>query len=278
MSNFFPSVLFYLLIAFCIVKMSNSVIQVTCRTNDFPTVESKLRLWDEVEAVGSLREKRNNKGDLTTVIIKLSGDSDSSAVESRLETILEIIRESKEPKQTESKKKKPSRGIDITAEVLAAMPHDAPPASDKNRSNQRRNQNNRNTNHRGRGRGNWQGRGNYQGRENNNEQRQGRQGRYNGRRGRFNYNRLPMVEASAAFVDNVPFGVTNTRLMDMFSPFGHIIDINRLETMAMICYDNPESVQRCIQTLNGSKVNENIITISSGTVRIPEEVVQVLEF
>eukprot|EP00796_Vickermania_ingenoplastis_P004172 gene4172-3013_t len=80
--------------------------------------------------------------------------------------------------------------------------------------------------------------------------------------------------ASAAFVDNLPFGITNTRLMDIFSRFGRVLDINRYETMAMVCYDNPESVQMCIQSLNGSKVNENVVTVSSGTVRIPGEVVQ----
>lgn len=79
-------------------------------------------------------------------------------------------------------------------------------------------------------------------------------------------------EASVAFVDNVPFGTTNEQLMKLFTPYGSVVDINRLETMAMICYSSPQAVQQCIQHLNGSKIHDNIITVSSGTIRIPARV------
>ncbi|KAG5481516.1 hypothetical protein LSCM1_05534 [Leishmania martiniquensis] len=84
--------------------------------------------------------------------------------------------------------------------------------------------------------------------------------------------RLPPFEANVAFVDNVPFGTTNKYLMDKFSAFGRILDVNRLELMVMICFDNPESVQQCIQHMNGARIHDNIITVSSGTVRIPGSV------
>ncbi|KAG5508519.1 hypothetical protein GH5_06767 [Leishmania sp. Ghana 2012 LV757] len=84
--------------------------------------------------------------------------------------------------------------------------------------------------------------------------------------------RLPPFEANVAFVDNVPFGTTNRYLMERFSAFGRILDVNRLELMVMICFDNPESVQQCIQHMNGTKIHDNVITVSSGTIRIPGSV------
>eukprot|EP00796_Vickermania_ingenoplastis_P012860 gene12860-8741_t len=244
--------------------MSDSVIQVSCHTDDFPAVESKLREWEEVDAVGSIREKKDNKADITTVIIKCNNSKDAALLKGKLSSIPELLQETKE-KNKNGKKQKVNKGVDITAEVLAAIP--STNTINKRKVNQKKRFDNRNSQHGDQG---DRDKGNL-------EQRNRGTGRGRGYRGRGrqnNFPRLPLFEASAAFVDNLPFGITNTRLMDIFSRFGRVLDINRYETMAMVCYDNPESVQMCIQSLNGSKVNENVVTVSSGTVRIPGEVVQ----
>lgn len=259
--------------------MEPSVLQASCHTNDFLSVESTLRTWEEVEAVGSLREKQNNKEDVTTVIIKCKDGDAANHVKEKLSLVPGIIEETKGKPTSENKKSKNAKSIDITAEVLGAIPEI-----------QRRNNTDalggrgRGRRQRGGGRnGNWQrqgnnrGRGNQGGNGNQNGGRGNQRGRFNrGRGGNRQFQRMPLVEASAAFIDNLPFGVPNSRLLSIFSAFGHVIDISRFETMAMVCYENPESVQECIQALNGSKINENIITVSSGTVRIPGEVVSSL--
>lgn len=238
------------------------ILQVSCRTDDVLAVEAQLREWDEVEAVGSLREKQNNKADVTTVIIKCSKDT-LADLKNKLKSIPEIIetQEDKSGKST-SKLGKRQKGVDVTAEIMSRIP--------EGERNEARNRPHGGFQRGGRG---TRGRGG-----------RGRSGR-NDRNSRFtnqhpnnrrNYYRPPLVEASAAFVDNLPFGITNTRLMDIFSPFGQVLDINRLETMAMVCYSTPESVQECIQSINGSTISGHTVTVSSGTVRIPAEVVQSL--
>eukprot|EP00331_Platyophrya_macrostoma_P017776 CAMPEP_0176466960 /NCGR_PEP_ID=MMETSP0127-20121128/38195_1 /TAXON_ID=938130 /ORGANISM="Platyophrya macrostoma, Strain WH" /LENGTH=251 /DNA_ID=CAMNT_0017860211 /DNA_START=189 /DNA_END=945 /DNA_ORIENTATION=+ len=60
----------------------------------------------------------------------------------------------------------------------------------------------------------------------------------------------------------------------LFMTCGAIYDINRLETMAMVYFDSAEAVQRAILTMNGQKIQNSIITVSSGgCVRVPAPVV-----
>lgn len=101
-----------------------------------------------------------------------------------------------------------------------------------------------------------------------------RGGRRGGRGGRgFSRQRVPMIQGYVAVLDNVPFCTTNDQIARLFMTCGAIYDINRLETMAMVYFDTTEAVQRAILAMNGQKIFQNTITVSSGgCVRVPAPV------
>eukprot|EP00331_Platyophrya_macrostoma_P004878 CAMPEP_0176416680 /NCGR_PEP_ID=MMETSP0127-20121128/6475_1 /TAXON_ID=938130 /ORGANISM="Platyophrya macrostoma, Strain WH" /LENGTH=280 /DNA_ID=CAMNT_0017796771 /DNA_START=76 /DNA_END=918 /DNA_ORIENTATION=- len=102
----------------------------------------------------------------------------------------------------------------------------------------------------------------------------GRGGRRGGRGGFHGRQRVPMIQGFVAVLDNVPFSTTNDQIARLFMTCGAIYDINRLETMAMVYFDSAEAVQRAILTMNGQKIQNSIITVSSGgCVRVPAPVV-----
>ncbi|CAC9477848.1 putative RNA-binding protein [Leishmania infantum JPCM5] len=289
--------------------MDGRLVQTSCRTTHFSAVEATLRDWPEVEAVGSFREKKNNKRDITTVFVTFRDEAAAKAARAKLDAIPGIAEAatalSASPEQEKgttsgsrskrSQTKKGNAGSDkksLAAEFLNFESYE----DQKQRKAHTRRSNGvpevtgAETTRRGRG-----GRG--MGRGNNNNSR-GAGGSHRGMRGRGGAHlqppqnfqqpqqyqqhqlhpppppppRLPPFEANVAFIDNVPFGTTNRYLMEHFSAFGRILDVNRLELMVMICFDNPESVQQCIQHMNGTKIHDNVITVSSGTVRIPGSV------
>lgn len=254
--------------------MKNSF-EVRCLTKDIQSVEAKLWSWNEVESLASVREKKCKQGDVTTIIINCTSSDALDEVKNRLSSFPEIMRETKNPSQGKNTKTKQHKWVDITAEVLEGIPHAKDLAlhvwneKKKGEGEKRSNQNG------GRGRGgggrrgpNGQGSGRYQ-----RGQGQHRRPYNGGSDGGFNtFQRMPYVTASVAYIDNVPFGVTNTCLMDTVSPFGRVIDVNRFENMVMVCYDSQEAVVKCIQALNGKKIEDNVVTVSSGTARIPEGV------
>lgn len=284
--------------------MNGRLVQTSCRTADFASVEATLREWSEVEAVGSFREKNNNKKDITTVFVTFRNEESAKAAKTRLSAIPGIVDLSQhdDDKATQSKFSQ-KKNKNLAAEFLKFESYE-----DKKQSNSKKRQakvsgeeqaataaavTTANTRggrggrgSRGRRGGRGVGRGGRGGKNNNSDNNTGSHNNNisnhndnsnRGIRGRggiqqYYQPRLPPFEANVAFVDNVPFGTPNSYIMERFSPFGRILDVNRLELMVMICYDNPESVQQCIQHMNGAKIHNNVITVSSGTVRIPGSV------
>lgn len=272
--------------------MTNSI-EVRCFTNDVSLVESKLRAWNEVESFASVREKKTKQEDISTLIINCNASEAVPEVKNKLQSIPEILKESTDTQKKKVQKGKRQKGIDITAEIFAAISKETPVPTHLG-NQKRRNLGEKHIkqtsdqavsgNHGGRG--GYGGRGAYGGRGSS-EQRRNWEGRGKSRGGRAEgfrtsnrgmgagsagFDRSSYVQASVAYIDNVPFGITNTRLMDILSPFGRVIDVNRFENMTMVCYDNENSVRECIQALNGRKIEENIVTVSSGSARIPEDV------
>ncbi|GET87610.1 RNA-binding protein, putative [Leishmania tarentolae] len=300
--------------------MDGRLVQTSCRTTHFSAVEATLRDWPEVEAVGSFREKKNNKRDITTVFITFRDEEAAKAAKAKLdaipgiaEAVTALAASPEQEKGTDngsrSKRSQTKKGnSNSDKKSLAAQFLNFESYEDqKQRKMQTKRKNNSATEgaaaetmRRGRG-GRGMGRGNT-------SNMRGAGGAHRGMRGRSgaylpppqNFQQplqnfeepqhypqhqfhphpppppqmpvLPPFEANVAFIDNVPFGTTNRYLMDHFSVFGRILDVNRLELMVMICFDNPESVQQCIQHMNGTKIHDNVITVSSGTVRIPGSV------
>ncbi|CCW63076.1 unnamed protein product [Phytomonas sp. EM1] len=253
--------------------MESRLVQATCHTADFPAVEAELRKWEEVEAVGSFRKKQNNKKDLTTVFITFSPGHSTEEASSRLATLKELIVEEPKIKQPGGGNASNRRHKNLASELLnyVSQEEKAPIKESSHQKDRTPYQNKRNSRQPPKGESNAapnnlrQGRGRGFGRGQRNEHYANGQSRGN----RQQFQRLPPLEANVAFVDNIPFGTTNDQLMDIFSPYGRILDINRLDLMAMICYDNPDSVQECIQHVNGSKIHNNIVSVSSGTALIP---------
>ncbi|CAJ1020919.1 RNA recognition motif. (a.k.a. RRM, RBD, or RNP domain), putative [Leishmania lindenbergi] len=294
--------------------MDGRLVQTSCRTTQFSAVEATLRDWPEVEAVGSFREKKNNKRDVTTVFVTFRDEAAAKAAKAKLEAIpgiaeaTTVLSVSPEPEKavasgSRSKLSRRTRGNarsdkrSLAAEFLSFESYGDQKKRDaqtKKRSNGARGEAGEGTARRGgSGRGE---RGGSRANENNNGRgtsgMRGRSGAHLQSPQSFHQPqqyqehqlhlqpyqpppppppppRLPPFEANVAFIDNVPFGTTNSHLMKHFSAFGRILDVNRLELMVMICFDNPESVQQCIQHMNGTKIHDNVITVSSGTVRIP---------
>ncbi|KPI87790.1 putative RNA-binding protein [Leptomonas seymouri] len=276
--------------------MDGRLVQTSCRTADFASVEATLREWSDVEAVGSFREKNNNKKDITTVFVTFRDEESAKAAKSKLDAIPGIVDPSQHDEdKTSQSKNNQKKNKNLAAEFLKFESYEdkkRPEAKKKSEkasceaqattTKARGGRGGRGTGRGGRG-GRGTGRGGRGGAANNNSHNNGNgNGKANdgGSRGncavrgrggmqQYHHPRLPPFEANVAFVDNVPFGTPNSYIMERFSTFGRILDVNRLELMVMICYDNPESVQQCIQHMNGAKIHDNVITVSSGTVRIP---------
>lgn len=266
--------------------MTNSI-EVHCLTNDLSLVESKLRDWSEVESFASVREKNNKQENVSTLIINCNALEAVPVVKNKLQSIPEILKESTDTQKKKVQKNKRQKGIDITAEIFSAISKETPVitqlGNQKNRNvgEKRNKQSNDHTVPGNRGcRGGYEGRGSRGSRRNWDGRGRSRGGWGEGvgtsnrcrGGGSAPFDRSSYVEASVAYIDNVPFGITNTRLMDMLSPFGRVIDVNRFENMVMACYDSENSVRECIQALNGKKIEENVVTVSSGSARIPEDV------
>lgn len=103
------------------------------------------------------------------------------------------------------------------------------------------------------------------------QQPRGRGGR-GGRGGNFQSRpRIPMIQGHVAVLDNVPVNATNDQIARSFDGCsGAIYDINRLENMAMVYFSTTEAVQDAIVKMNGQKLGNNVVTVSSGgTVRVP---------
>ncbi|CAD2217804.1 RNA recognition motif. (a.k.a. RRM, RBD, or RNP domain), putative [Angomonas deanei] len=257
--------------------MSSKVIQVQCNSKDFSEVEAQLRKFDEVEAVGSFREK--NK-DLTTVFVTLADEEKAAALREKVSSIPGVLNEKE---KSDKEKSKPTRQKkDLAAEFLLyeSLEERARRENDEHQSKSSAPEGRGNgRNHRGRGGRGRGGRGRGQQRggrgQGNNHQQNGHNQQRSDRGGR-RHEKPPLVEASVAFVDNVPFGTPNAQLMEVFSKHGRVLDINRLELMVMVCYDNPESVQLCIQHVNGTNIGGNTVTVSSGTVLVPVKAVSML--
>ncbi|CAG9572280.1 putative RNA-binding protein [Leishmania major strain Friedlin] len=291
--------------------MDGRLVQTSCRTTHFSAVEATLRDWPEVEAVGSFREKKNNKRDITTVFVTFRDEAAAKAARAKLDAIPGIAEAatalSASPEQEKgaasssrskrSRTKKGNTGSDKKSLAAEFLNFESYEDQKQRKVHARRRSNGvpevvgAETTRRGR-----EGRGMSRGNNNNSR---GAGGNHRGMRGRGGAHlqpqqnfqqpqqyqqhqlhpplpppppRLPPFEANVAFIDNVPFGTTNRYLMEHFSAFGRILDVNRFELMVMICFDNPESVQQCIQHMNGSKIHDNVITVSSGTIRIPGSV------
>ncbi|KAK7195078.1 RNA-binding protein [Novymonas esmeraldas] len=338
--------------------MDGRLVQTSCRTAQFAAVEATLREWAAVEAVGSFREKSNNKRDITTVFVTFSDEAAARAATEKLNAIpgiaeaATVVSASSEQQQQQQQQqpaaaegaegprgstrasRKAAAGKEkkkLAAELLSFSTHEeqrqrdardvkravgtapdgeaAAAAEGASRGRAGRG----GTGRGGRGASRGRGRGGNRGGDHAGHGAGGqlRGGRGRGRGGSQQEHqqqqqhqpqqqppllppsqeqpnffqpppppqfyappyqarpRLPPFEANVAFIDNVPFGTTNTYLMERFSVYGRILDVNRLELMVMICFDNPESVQQCIQHSNGTKIQGNVITVSSGTVRIP---------
>lgn len=250
-------------------------IHVHCLTKDIESVESKLRDWNEVESLTSIREKRHKK-DVTTIVVTCATSEATLEVQNRLLSIPELIGDIEAPSQNKAKKGKRQKRIDITAEILGAIPPEKDSASNL-RPQRKQNQFERQHHQKG-GRGrngriyDMQGRGRGRG-----GQSQYREAHSTARGGEFHtFQKIPNVDVSVAYIDNVPFGLSNARLMEILSSFGRVIDVNRFENMVMVCYETREAVVECIQALNGKKIEDNIVTVSSGTTRIPEDVLSSL--
>lgn len=273
--------------------MDARLVSAQCHTSDFTAVEAKLREWPEVEAVGSFREKSNNKKDLTTVFVTFTDENGAKGAAEKLSSIKELIPDTKSDAQKKNKNSttKEKRTKNLAVEFMKFDSNEERKRTEESNSTRGRG-GTEGAAARGRGRGRGgggrrdndaeagdkagegasarSGRGAGRGRGGQSQNRQQTRGRGRGRQQQSQ--RLPPMEANVAFADNVPFGTTNDNLMELFSSYGRVLDINRLELMAMACYDNPESVQQCIQHLNGTKVGANTITVSSGVVRIPGNV------
>ncbi|CCW66166.1 unnamed protein product [Phytomonas sp. Hart1] len=259
--------------------MESRLVQATCHTEDFPAVEAELLKWEEVDSVGTFRKKQNNKKDITTVFITFLPEYSVEDTSSKLATINGLILEEQKTKQPGGRSTTNPRHKNLASEFLNYGSQEQKTQSKENSRQKARalNQNKQSehpprkgnshvapdNSRRGRGRGFRRGQ--------QNEHYANRQSSEN-----LQHQSLPPLEANVAFVDNVPFGTTNDQLLDIFSPYGRILDINRLDLMTMVCYDNPESVQECIQHVNGSLIHNNIVSVSSGTALIPGNIANFL--
>ncbi|KEG15288.1 putative RNA-binding protein [Trypanosoma grayi] len=233
--------------------MDPSTMMAFCPSGDFARIENAVREWPSVEAVGSLRTK-DKKKDITNVFIKFSDEEAAKNAVSLVGTVpgLSLTDEdSDENKANPKKVANKGKSKNLALELLNFGTYDR-------RKNVTEQSGKRNFENNQRGRGARGGRGQHGGRQ--------PAGTGRGRRQPFF---VPPAQVSVAFADNIPFNMTNEQLIEVFVPFGRVVDINRYELMAMVFYDSPEAVLNCIQHLNGKIVKGNVVSVSSGSVRIP---------
>ncbi|RNF01643.1 RNA-binding protein [Trypanosoma rangeli] len=227
-----------------------------CPSSELARIESIIREWPDVNAVGSLRAKERKK-DITNVFIKFNSEDAVKSAPSRITKVYGLsLTDERSEKKEKGDKSIPRKGRSKTLaiELLNCVTHD----KSKNTLDQQRKRDIE------RGKKNC---GNRSLRNQNGL----RESNYNeGYRRRHPF--VPPAQVNVAVVDNIPFNMTNDQLIEVFSPFGRVFDINRYEMMAMIFYDSPECVSQCIQQLNGKTIRGNVISVSSGYVRIPGHV------
>ncbi|KAG8342122.1 putative RNA-binding protein [Trypanosoma vivax] len=238
--------------------MDPTVTMAYCSTSDFPQVENVIREWDGVEAVGSLRTKEEKKG-MTVVFIKFTDEEAATRARALITSVPGLSLKTNEPKEKQgSASTSQKRKIrDVTLEFLDFT------VQDKNVTRSYRARKNTNANHRVPGnekvnRQNNSGPNIHKRRDNTGDS--------------YRHIAVPHAQASVIFVDNVPFNMTNEQVIELFLPYGPIVDMNRYETMVMIFYRSYKSVLDCIQHLNGKVIKGNVITVSSGTVKVPRPV------
>ncbi|ESL10560.1 RNA-binding protein [Trypanosoma rangeli SC58] len=233
--------------------MDSLTIVAFCPSSELARIESVIREWPDVNAVGSLRTKERKK-DITNVFIKFSSEDAVKSAPSRITEVygLSLMDEKGEKKQNGAKSiPRKGRSKTLPIELLNCVTHD----KSKNTLDQQRK---RDVERGGKNCGNRSLK----------NQNGFRVPNYNeGYRQRPPF--IPPAQVNVAVVDNIPFNMTNDQLIEVFSPFGRVIDINRYEMMAMIFYDSSECVLQCIQQLNGKSIRGNVISVSSGYVRIP---------
>ncbi|RNF03521.1 RNA-binding protein [Trypanosoma conorhini] len=224
-----------------------------CPSSEFARVESVIREWSDVKAVGSLRIKERKK-DITNVFIKFNSEDAAKKASSRIIEVpgLSLTDEENEEKLKGAKSdQRKGRSKNLAIELMNFGTYEKSRTTldqQKKRDAERRQRN----------------------RENREAINHGgfKAPNYNGAyRRRIPF--LPLAQVNVAVVDNIPFNMTNDQLIEIFSPFGRVFDINRYEMMAMVFYDSPECVLQCIQQLNGKNIRGNVISVSSGSVRIP---------
>ncbi|KAH9578415.1 RNA recognition motif domain [Trypanosoma melophagium] len=233
--------------------MNPSTMVAFCPSGEFTRIESVIREWPGVEAVGSLRTKEKKKN-TTTVFVKLDSEESSRKARSLVDTVPGLSLSDDESSAKEKNMKKIStkgKYKNLAMELLNFGTYD----KSKGSYEQPRRRGNDNYQ---RNRGTRGGKG-----QENMRQNTGSRG------GRRQPLFIPPARVSVVLADNIPFNMTNVQLIELFSPFGHVIDISRYELIAMIFFDSPESVSQCIQELNGKTVKGNVISVSSGTVKIP---------
>lgn len=67
--------------------------------------------------------------------------------------------------------------------------------------------------------------------------------------------------AKKLFIGNLAFSITDDQLKEIFSPFGEVVSLNivkdkfsgRSKGFAFVEYDNEESAQKALQSLDGSE-------------------------
>jgi hypothetical protein len=114
-----------------------------------------------------------------------------------------------------------------------------------------------------------------------NSHRQGGGGgqHHRGRRGQRYQNHGPapppiqFITCYGITVFNVPISVTNAELFGIFSHFGAIVNIQRLDNLAMIHFVESESVQAAMVTMNGQPIGGSTVSVSaSGRLQVPQSV------
>lgn len=240
-----------------------SSVQLFCIEGDYESVEATLNALKGVESIASLPNKKGR-----SVFVKFQSEELAAAAQESLKENPKVTLPGQGKKTaaaaadgiSAAKKKKSSNNA--VADFFTYQPYSG--GKKETRSNEQEehaqgaDDQNRQPRHRGRGgaRGGGSGRGG---------------GSRGGFRGGSRGPRVPMIQGFVAVLDNVPFSTTNDQIAKLFATSGGIIyDINRLENMAMVYFNTPEAVQQAILLMNGKKIQNNVITVSSGGhVKVP---------
>ena len=251
--------------------MSVPVIQFTAQQSDFDNVLQAVKSWNGVISVATIPNAKHGVDGIVQLETVEARESAIAALEQlKYVTVVGVKPAQPNPNATSQVKKNRGKQNHVTdffkfdsyneqqknPERKAQRVHKDPnaPAAESTQAP---------ADHQpghGRGRGQGRGRGNMRGRNQNS-------------RGQANaapFVPIPMIQGFVAVLDNVPFNTTNEQIAKCFSGAGQIFDINRYELMAMVYFDSQEAVQRAIVALNGKKIKDNVITVSSGgVVKVP---------